>query len=89
MWDWISSSSGSAVATMNIGYKAVTNIFKKLGLKAGKYTTTGCKKLNQKRLINANKQCKEKTSCILWGKHEKREDKSKETEGKTYGPGSF
>ena len=81
-----------AVATMNIGYKAVTNLFEKLGLKAGKYTTTGCKKLNLKRLINANNQCKEKTKTrrrILRGKHKKKEDKNKETEGKTYGPGSF
>ena len=38
------------VANFNIGRKASVLIFENFGLIPGKYTVTGCQKLNQKRL---------------------------------------
>ena len=39
-----------SVANFNKGRKASVLIFEKLGIIPGKYTLTGCQKLNQKRL---------------------------------------
>ena len=81
-----------AVATLNIGYKAVLKLYEALGMKPGKYTIIGCQKLNNDRLKNASKQNHPNTKTrhrILRGMRKSKEDKNKENEGKTYGPGSF
>ena len=81
-----------AVATFNIGHKAIIKLFEALGMKPGKHTIAGCHKLNNQRIINAGRQNKKATktrSCILRKKRKNKDDKNKEAEGTTYGPGNF
>ena len=42
------------MANFNIGRKASVLVFEELGMIPGKYTLTGCQKLNQKRLSGFN-----------------------------------
>ena len=67
-------------------------IYEKLGMKPGYFTTIGCSKLNNARLINAYKaSCEVRINRRrhLRGTQKRRSDKHKETEGVVYGVGEF
>ena len=80
------------IAHFNIGKKSVLLIYEKLGMKPGYFTTIGCSKLNNARLINAYKpSCEVRINRRrhLRGAQKTRSDKYKETEGVVYGAGEF
>ena len=71
---------------------AVIETLKRLNLEPGTYTQLGCKKLNENRIANAKQHSAIRTKLRrrkLRGIRKKREDKDKEKEGETYGPGCF
>ena len=81
-----------AVANFKIGRKASVLIFEELGMLPGKYTVTGCQKLNQKSLsassyknLDSTKKCRK----IRRGKTKRHDDKNEEKEGKSYETGAF
>lgn len=81
-----------AVANFNIGFKATILMYEKMGMIPGQYTSSGCKRLNAKRLKlsdyktdGGNKSRRQ----ILRGKKLKKSDKLKEFEGKLYQAGGF
>ena len=58
----------------------------------GKFTVTGCRNLNQKRLFRAEYKNDEKNKLrrkTLRGKRMNKNDKTKEKEGKLYESGGF
>ena len=80
------------MANFKIGRKASVLIFEELGISAGKYTVTGCQKLNQKLLsasshknLDSTKKCRK----IRRGKTKGHDDKNEEKEGKSYEAGAF
>ena len=80
-----------AVANFNIGRKASVLIFENFGLIPGKYTVTGCQKLNQKRLSTTSYKkldLSKKGRKIRRGKVKGHDDKNQEKEGKSYEAGA-
>ena len=74
-----------SVANFNKGRKASVLIFEKLGIILGKYTLTGCQKLNQKRLSVSNYNnlnSTKKRKKIRRGKAKGDDDKNEEKERK-------
>ena len=74
-----------SVANFNKGRKASVLIFEKLGIILGKYTLTGCQKLNQKRLSVSsynNLNSTKKRKKIRRGKAKGDDDKNEEKERK-------
>ena len=74
-----------SVANFNKGRKASVLIFEKLGIIPGKYTLTGCQKLNQKRLSASsynNLNSTKKRRKIRRGKAKGDDDKNEEKERK-------
>ena len=84
--------SMDVVANFNISRKARLLIFEKLGMIPGKYTVTGCQKLNQKRLSTStykNLGSTKKHRKIRRGKAKGHVDKNEKKEGKSYEAGAF
>ena len=81
------------MANINIGRKASVLMFEKISIISGKYTLTGCQKLNQKH-ISASSYKNLDSTKNLWkirrGKVKKEHyDKNEEKEGKSYEAGAF
>ena len=81
-----------AVAHFNMGSQSVLQLYEALGIKPGAFTMKGCEEMNKDRLRVAEyheRETSKKRRKVQRGEKKRKDDKSKDAEGLTYGPGQF
>lgn len=81
-----------AVSNFNIGRKASVLLYEQLQMIPGEYTLKGCKRINQRRVSQAeykNSDFSKHRRKLLGGRKHKIQDKLENTEGKLYESGGF
>ena len=81
-----------AVAHFNMGSQSVLQLYEALGIKTGAFTMNGCEEMNKDRLCVAGyheRETSKKRRKVQRGEKKRKDDKCKDAEGLTYGPGQF